>query len=423
MNKQIRNGFGIMLAIMFVASSFIASCGNSGDGTPATTYGLGLGAKPLPSGFGMLYSFGSSTANGANPNEGVIIDNKGNLYGTTAWGGSNNLGTVFKLTASGTLSVLHSFTGWPADGEQPDADLGQPIWGQAEPEPGLTMDEDGNLYGNTQFGGGFGGGTVFKLNSSGTETVLHSFYGWDGIYPSGQLVRDESGNLYGTTTYGGPLNRGTVFKIDMTGNLTVLYSFKGSGLDGTGKDPAYPLAGLIIDNSGNLYGTTVNGGANGSGTVFKLDGSGTLTVLHSFGTGSTDGAFPESELIRDNKGSLYGTTVFGGANNLGTVFKLDTGGMLTLLHSFNGTDGEYPYSALIMDNKGNLYGTTDSGGSGGKGTVFKLDASGNHSVLRNFSGADGSEPMGLTMDNKGIIYGTTFGGGPYNAGTIFRLVQ
>ncbi len=415
MNRESTYVIVLVLILIVLALGSVVSCGNSGAGTQGTGTSFdGALLKPLPSGYSVLYSFASPTTEGGYPNAGVIRDKSGNLYGTTAWGGAYNQGTVFKLNTNGTLTVLHSFTAGPTDGSNADPLLGgqAPVVAEAV---GLIMDSCGNLYGNTQFGGGYGGGTVFKIDASGNESVLHSFYAWDGLVPSGKLVMDTSGNLYGTTTYGGPENLGTVFSLDTTGMLTTLYSFTFAGTE-----PAYPTAGLIIDKNGNLYGTTVNGGTNDIGSVFKLATNGTLTVLHSFN--GTDGANPWSDLIMDNKGNLYGTTVEGGDHNLGIVFKLDTSGTLTVLHSFNGTDGAYPFTGLIMDNKGNLYGTTDFGGTSDMGTVFKLDANGTHSVLHDFSGADGSEPMALTMDNKGIIYGTTFSGGPYNKGTIFRLV-
>jgi uncharacterized repeat protein (TIGR03803 family) len=266
---------------------------------------------------------------------------------------------------------LHSFAGPPTDG--------------ALPEAGLIGDEAGNLYGTTAYGGKSGYGAVFKLSEGGKESVLYSFIGGatDGEYPIAGLVRDSAGNLYGTTYSGGDLTCspgsgfgcGTVFKLSPTGKERVLYSF-------TGADGALPQAGLIRDSAGNLYGTTVYGGdfscgVLGCGTVFKLDGTGQESVLYSFGTeGAFDGTAPYAGLFRDTAGNLYGTTLLGGAESslCGTVFKLDTEGTKTTLHSFGATgDGCAPYGGLVQDATGNLYGTTEhGGGTSSLGTVFKI---------------------------------------------------
>jgi uncharacterized repeat protein (TIGR03803 family) len=255
-----------------------------------------------------------------------------------------------------TLTVLHRFTSSP-DGAYPYA--------------GLVRDAAGNLYGTTYEGGSSdlrdgvsGYGTVFKLDTSGTETVLHRFTSSpDGAYPYAGLVRDAAGNLYGTTSEGGSSDYGTVFKLDTSGNETVLHNF-------TGGDGSYPYAGLVRDATGNLYGTTLYGGASGVGTVFKLDTSGNETVLHNFTGG--DGAYPYAGLVRDATGNLYGTTFRGGSSDYGTVFKLDTSGTETVLHSFTGySDGSNPRGGLVMDAAGNLYGTTEMIGEA-FGTVFKL---------------------------------------------------
>ena len=168
MKRTILHGFSPLLALFFVLPGFLAACGNSGDGTSLT----GI-SKELPRGYGLLYSFGSPTTNGANPNAGVIMDASGNLYGTTAWGGSSDMGTVFELDTSGTLTVLHSFTGYPIDGSQSNSGLGQPAWGHAYPIPGLIMDNAGNLYGNAQLGGGHGGGAVYRIRCERQRDRAH----------------------------------------------------------------------------------------------------------------------------------------------------------------------------------------------------------------------------------------------------------
>jgi len=307
-----------------------------------------------------LYSF-AGQADGGDPYAGVIRDAAGNLYGTAQSGGNFTCavgcGTVFKVDPHGRETVLYSFTG-PPDGSVPVA--------------GLVRDAQGNFYGTTVNGGdascnnGIGCGTVFKLDASNNETVLYTFTGGaDGKFPLAALIRDPAGNLIGTTVQGGAVNGGTVFKLDATGKETVLHSFTGGG------DGAAPFAGLALVGS-NLYGTS-GGGTYGYGTVFKVDKTGTETVVYSF-TGGGDGGYLFAGVVSDGAGNLYGTTEGGGAFFYGTVFKLDKDGTETVLHSFTGgADGANPYGGLIRDAAGNLYGTTDIGGAPiNSGTVFKI---------------------------------------------------
>jgi uncharacterized repeat protein (TIGR03803 family) len=359
----------------------------------------------------VLHNFAGGTKDGANPLAGLIRDAAGSLYGTTYGGGTYNLGAVFKVDTSGKESVLYSFAGSP-DG--------------AHPAAGLVQDAAGNFYGTTENGGYLGTGTIYKLDKNGTETVLYSFAaGADGAYPEAGLVLDGAGNLYGTTAEGGgprcydSLGCGTVFKLDTAGKETVLYSFGGS------PDGEYPVAGLLRDNAGNLYGTTSSGGASSFGTVFKLDTTGKETVLYSF-AGSPDGEHPYAGLVQDAAGDLYGTTSSGGASSLGTVFKLDTTGKESILYSFAQLpDGEYPYVGLVHDTAGNLYGATDEGGLSGLGTVFKLDTTGKETVLYSFvAGSGGAGPYAsLVRDAAGNFYGTTYWGGTSGLGTAFKLTK
>ncbi len=348
--------------------------------------------------FTVLYSF-TGNSDGGNPAAGLIRDAAGNFYGTTEGGGAFDQGTVFKLDTTGAETVLYSFTGSP-DGSSPAA--------------GLIRDTAGNLYGTTQAGGSRNLGTVFELDTTGAETVLHSFTtDTDGAMPEAGLIRDAPGNLYGTTSMGGPLASGTVFKLDATGTETILYSF--SGLNGQ-----FPSARLIRDAAGDFYSTTGFGGSFGWGTVFKLDATGAETVLYSF-TGGTDGFLPTGGLFRDADGNLYGTTSGGGTFGVGNVFKLDTLGAETVLYSFIGTpDGEGP-AGWVRDAAGNLYGITYRGGAFGKGTVFKVNATGAETVLHSFRGGDGEEPAALFRDADGNLYGTTFLGGAFRRGTVFML--
>jgi uncharacterized repeat protein (TIGR03803 family) len=360
----------------------------------------------------VLYSF-TSFADGYSLSA-VIRDTAGNLYGTTFYGGTPGNGTVFKLDASGTKTVLHAFTTTHSDGRSPSA--------------GLLLN-GGVFYGTTTAGGTSSGGTVFKMDQNNkTETVLYSFTGLkDGGGPLAGLINDASGNLYGTTLYGGTSNYGTVFKVDAAGNETVLYSFTG------GKDGASPGLGVVRDAAGNLYGMTDYGGdlscahnvGAGCGTVFKLDQNGKKTILHSF-TGNADGAHG-SALTLDAAGNLYGATQLGGdpTCDCGTVFKMYPNGGETVLYSFTGgADGSSPVGELAHDAAGNLYGTTQLGGDPtcGCGTVFKLDETGKKTVLHSFAGADGSFPFaGVILDKAGNLYGTTNNGGAFGWGTVFKI--
>jgi uncharacterized repeat protein (TIGR03803 family) len=319
----------------------------------------------------VFYSF-SKLRDGASPQSTLVLDSQGNLYGTTQQGGKScSCGTVFKVDTSGNETVLYRF-GTFRDGS-------------GLPSAGLVRDALGNLYGTTYLGGKLGFGSVFKLDTSGKQTVLHSFtgVGGDGAEPLAGLVRDKLGNLYGTTYIGGnlaclpPTGCGTVFKVDTSGNETVLYSFNGAGVN----DGAEPLAGLVEDERGTLYGTTQTGGNPecNCGTVFKVDASGKETVLYRFN--NSTGADPRAPLLRHD-GNLYGTTFSGGAYGEGTAFRVDATGKERVLYSFVGTyggatDGANPMAGLVRDDQGNFYGTTQDGGGpspgkSGYGTVFKL---------------------------------------------------
>jgi len=300
--------------------------------------------------------------------------------------------------------------------------VGGPTGGFPE-QPSLIMDTAGNLYGTTFGGGPGGGGTVYKLNATtGAETVLYGFTAADGKGPEAGLLRDAAGNLYGTTTFGGASSAcgasggcGVAFKLDPAGTETVLYIFSG------GADGAIPESDLIQDAAGNLYGTASEAGftggacgASGCGVVFKIDSSGVESTLYTF-TGTPDGSTPLGGLVRDTAGNLYGLTFTGGTTGNGTVFKLDTTGKETVLYSFAGVpDGAGPNAGdLILDASGNLFGTTGGGGTTGNGAVFELDPTGKETVLYSFTGlADGAWPLGgLVMDGKGNLYGTTVNGG------------
>ena len=392
--------------------------------------------------YSVLYSFKGGTADGENPEAGLLMDKAGNLYGTTVEGPqcspapcTNLSGIVFKLGTTGTETVLHKFRGCCTSSGSPDG---------ANPYGGLISDSAGHFYGMSSAGGTSHSGVVFKVGSTG-ETLVHTFTGppGDGAFPYGSLTRDSTGNLYGTTSAGGASNSGVVFKLDTTGTETVLYSFKG------GADGAFPYGRLLRDSAGSLYGTTPAGGIMsgncfpyGCGVVFKVDTTGTETVLYSFTGGATDGAYPYAGLITDSTGNLYGTTYNGGAggcsNGCGVVFKLAPGtGVLTLLHSFAGypTDGAFPYAGLVRDSTGNLYGTAVYGGASNNGVVFKVDTTDTETVLYTFTGkTDGGVPRApLTLDSKGNLYGTAYSDGVFgkacggstedSCGVVFKLTR
>lgn len=428
----------------------------------------------------LLHSFAGSPSDGAIPNYTTLLrDPTGNLYGTTGAGGSstncatNGCGTVFELSPDPSSStgykeaVLHNFAGGPGDG--------------ANPEAGLVADSAGNLYGTTFNGGSStncgtnGCGTVFKLSpdsSSATgykETVLYNFTGAtasDGQQPLAGLVMDSSGNLYGTTVQGGSTANlcgttgcGTVFQLSPDSSSatgykeTVLHLFKGyNSTTPAASDGVNPRGDLVLDSSGNLYGTTSSGGSSDSGTVFELTydsstSSYTEKVLYSFMGGTGDGGNPRADLTLDSSGNLYGTTFYGGPSTncgtfgCGTVFELaydSSSSSYTekVLQNFAGGtgDGAQPYAGLVIDSAGNLYGATSGGGSStncgtsGCGTVFELSppatAGGNwqETVLYNFAGqtdGDGSFPAATpTLDAAGNLYGaTSYGGSSTNCGT------
>lgn len=373
--------------------------------------------------FTVLYQF-TGTTDGGSPNGPLLRDKAGNLYSTTYRAGDLNCnvplgcGTLFRLGTSGKLAVLHTFS--ESEGEGP---LG-----------GLVADTQGNGYGTASGGGDLscqgqppGCGTVYKVDKTGTLSVLHSFAGSNGADPGGSLLRDPAGNLYGTTDLGGTDNQGIVFMIDPSGVETVINDFSGA-------NGSYPSSSLIKDPMGNLYGTTSSGGLFGFGTVFELtpkSGGWTESVLFSFSGGPGDGNAPSTNLVRDASGSLYGTTIFGGSSSAdycrlgcGIVFKLTptAGGWTeTLLYSFTGgSDGAFPHG-LVLDGTGNLYGTTSAGGSDTVccGVVFRVNTAGKLTVLHTFTGPDGANPSSvLLLDvTESAIYGTTSTGGDLSCST------
>jgi uncharacterized repeat protein (TIGR03803 family) len=398
----------------------------------------------------VLYNF-QGTGDGSAPNDGLIADAAGHFYGTTQ---GQPFGSVFELVhrSSGWIVLtIHTFSG--ADG--------------SSPQGGLLMDSHGDLYGTTARGGNYDDGVVFKLVHTSTgwsEIVLHNFHYdgvtfFDGRSPLSNLIQDKDGHLFGTTQLGGagqPCTCGTVFElIPHPGGVwseRILYNFQGS------TDGGLPVAGLIFDHAGNLYGTTSNGGNSddsqcfsdfdtGCGVVFSLSPNGAHgwaeTVLYAF-TGLSDGAKPTAGLTLDSSGNLYGTTAGDGAFfENSTVFKLtptSSGWLESTLYLFpnDESNGYSPLGGIVIDATGNLYGTTQFGSAPssssppppkniGLGVVFKLapvpGGAYNESDIHSFSGnPDGAGPgYGKLLLYQGQLYGTTMGGGSANSGTIFRV--
>jgi len=394
-------------------------------------------------GFVLLHTFKGSPADGSEPMAELLRDTIGNLYGTTYVGGKRGQGVVFEIAVDGSETILYSFC--------PHAKCED----GANPMGGLIADSVGNLYGTTYTGGKYNHGTVFKLSADGTETVLYSFCSQtncvDGARPLAALVADHAGTLYGTTYVGGDARCsnsgcGTVFSLSASGGETVLHAFHG-GMDGVS-----PRTKLLLDSKGDLFGTTEEGGNGGSclgtgcGIVFKIAPNGTESVLHAFVQNGIDGLLPTAGLIEDTEGNLFGTTQAGGPSNnfcgefaCGTIFRIAPDDTETILYSFcekpNCTDGAIPEAGLISDKAGNLYGATYWGGNPNCdadecGAIFRLSHVGKEAVIHAFRPKDGIYPEGaLIFDSEGHLYGTTSYGqngsdkcrGASGCGTVFEL--
>ncbi|HEY1868724.1 MAG TPA: choice-of-anchor tandem repeat GloVer-containing protein [Candidatus Cybelea sp.] len=422
------------LVLSFALPILVTGCGGQREAAamPFASQTIAASERPGANGYQQLYSFQGGSG-GYWPVADLAALN-GKLYGTTEQGGRASCfsgygcGTVFQIGPKGAYRVIHRFSGYPHDGETPQAGF---------------IDVGGKLYGTTARGGkpSGGGGTVYEIDASGNESVIYTFgrYPYDGAYPTAPVIK-YNGKLYGTTYSGGidgclsgysPC--GTIFDTTLSGKGKVLYSFQSPKFNRNDGDS--PDAGLTAVKN-KLYGTTEYGGSYYEGTVFSVTLSGKEKALHAFG-GKGDGAFSHAPLTSLN-GELYGTTVLGGAYNFGTVFAIFPSGKERIVHSFKGppSDGGGPRSRLILMN-GDFYGTTDVGGSGsqcpyGCGTVFKISPSGKETILYNFAGGkDGNFPTAGLTELNGTLYGTTTYGGtgncaphsiyPGGCGTIFSI--
>ena len=384
--------------------------GNSGGG------GGGGGSSNPTSSYSVLRSMGLNASEGAGL-QAPLVQVNGVFYGTSQNGGSASLGTVFSVTATGQVTTIHSFVGGATDGAIPFA--------------GLTVGSDGNLYGTTTNGGPNGYGTVFKVAlTSGVATwsgVVYFFAGGvsDGANPFGGLIQGSDNAFYGTTTYGGTNNFGTVYRITLIGGVVAeapIHVFSGA-LGVPLGDGEYPQSGLIKDSAGLMYGTTSGGGSAGVGTVYSVSTTGVTVILKQFST--IDGATTYASLLLGTDGNLYGTTTAGGSSGLGVAFSLSTNGLTyNALHSFTGltTDGSTPYGNLVEINS-ILYGTTRYGGNYNSGTIFSLTKTGTETMVYSFGApSDGANPYaGLILGSDGYYYGTTSAGGTGSNGTVYKF--
>lgn len=348
---------------------------------------------------------------GARPVGQVVVDAQGDIYGVTIVGGTDELGTLFKVAAGArTATIVHQFTGT----------------GGSAPVGNLVLDSHGNLFGITQFGGAKDSGTLFELPAgSATLQTLYSFDPATGASPAGGLVVDANDNIYGTAQTGGANGNGIIFKLP-AGSATPVTIATFEGTNGR-----RPIAPLVIDASGDLFGATARGGSADGGVIYELPaGSSTPIVLTSL---------PYSNplnivmgLVLDSYGNLFGTTLNGGSDGLGSVFELRSGSLelrssgggytFSTIANFNGSNGTGPQTGLLIDAQGNLYGTTRSGGQYDLGTIWELPAAGTAPViLHNFNTPEGVYPAGIAFDHDGNIVGVNNFGGVADVGTVFRL--
>ncbi|HUJ72743.1 MAG TPA: choice-of-anchor tandem repeat GloVer-containing protein, partial [Verrucomicrobiae bacterium] len=360
-----------------------------------------------------LYSFCKTTNNffcsdGSDPGH-LVLGNDGNFYGATTSGGSNDLGTIFKITPQGTLTTLHQFSGHlgVADGSFPL----------------LSLESGGLFYGATTSGGTNNHGTIFTITSAGTLTTLHQFSGTNGVADGTgpEVLLPAGGSFIGNTALGGTNNAGTIFTITPGGVLTTIHQF--SGTNGVA-DGSLPV--VTLQNGANFIGTTLQGGSNNDGTAFQITAGGAFTTIHVF----DDADGKEPIITAKNGANFIGTTALGGSNGVGSAFEMTSGGVVTTFYQFSGTngvlDGSSPGLSPIQDNSGAFYGGTQDGGTNSAGLIFTLTTTGTLTPVYEFCSVgaclDGSSP-GEFIQSGGNLFGTTDNGGANGGGgTIFKLV-
>jgi uncharacterized repeat protein (TIGR03803 family) len=385
------------------AGSYSVIVGNGLGLTPSSSATITVVTLTAPgTSLATLYGFTGGN-DGAGPN-GLLQAPNGNFYGTTANGGTNAAGSIFKMTAGGTFTSLYAFTGGN-DGKTPFAPL--------------ALGPDGNFYGTAFQGGLYDNGTVFQITPTGAFTTVASFNGANGDLPYAGLTLGTDGNFYGSAYQGGVapgnVKAGAVFRVTTNGTLSALVSFAGDTKGG------FLHGGVVQGADGGFYGTTYKGGAFGYGTVFRAAPFGILTLVTSLD--NTNGAFPYSGVVQGIDGNFYGTSSSGGSAGAGTLFRMSPAGQITNLYSFTGgSDGGRPVSGLLLGSDGNFYGTTYGGGICGLGTVFRIAPAGAMTTLAQFDGYNGAKPQAtLTQGSDGSIYGTAQAGGSNGQGVIFRL--
>jgi uncharacterized repeat protein (TIGR03803 family) len=364
-----------------------------------------------------VHGFSAANGEGISARGDLVLGTDGNFYGTAYAGGASGLGAIYRLAPDGTLTILHSLAGATTEGSNPYG--------------GLLQAADGNFYGTSYFGGARQVGSVFKVAPDGTYTNLASFDASSrgAYFPYTGLVQASDGNFYGTTLRGGANDAGVVFKMDAAGTVTVIHEFQG------GAEGSNPEGQLVVGADAALYGTTLQGGSGGRGTVYKVTTTGTITTLYSFpalgafntagvATNAT-GANPRAGLTLGSDGNFYGTAYQGGEGGFGTVFRMTPAGAVTVLRAFAGapTDGANPLAGVTRDTDGSLYGTTERGGTSGAGTAWQITAGAQYRLLHAFTSLtyDGGTPYTKLIPLGGFLYGLTYTDGTLGSGTAFKL--
>lgn len=353
-----------------------------------------------------VYNFAGGSSGSANPWYVTLVQGSdGELYGTTYNGGTADAGTIFKVTTSGTYTLLHSFANTSTDGGYPSG--------------GLTLGSTGVFYGTTQQGGNANQGVVFSMNSSGAVTILHNFNaGVDGAFPWGPPILASDGNLYGTAS-GGAGAFGLVYKLTTSGTYSTIYKFSEA-------DGYYPMASPTQGIDGNLYIPVSLGGSEYCGTIDKISTAGTLVASYSFPCGA-GGAFPIGPLVQDANTNFFSTTQNGGTNGEGTIYKITTTMVVTILHSFGATfgDGEYPAAGLALGTDSKYYGAAAEGGTYDDGILFNTNKTGFYTDLYSFNNSANlmqMSPLSPPVEyTTGLLYGVTEFGGTSNEGIVYSL--
>lgn len=349
----------------------------------------------------VLYNFGAKLGDPTDPHNGVLAQSRGgNIFSSADDLSTDQHGTAFRITPSGTLTVVHRFA--------PPGGFG--------PVGGLTLATDGLYYGTNDGGGLHGYGNVFKMKQGGGLTVLHAFDGSGSCSePWAPPIQSAHGDFYGTARGDGYIHIGCIYRITSSGEFTVLHSFVPYGLDG-----GLPAAPLVQGLDGYFYGTTVWAGAYNVGVIFRISSTGDYKVLHNFGDGP--GYYPAAPLIQANDGNLYSVAQSGGTLGGGVVFKITPQGVYSVLHNFGGGDGSQPIGGLVQATDGNFYGTTQYGGTADAGVLYRVSPAGDFAVLHNFDKTTGAYAMNTPLQHtNGILYGTTAEGGNAGKGTFFSF--